>query len=65
MGYTSMTPADNPTPIVAFIVKDPEATTAKLKRANVTAKVVHHQLRISPSVFNDQQDIDKLLNALA
>jgi selenocysteine lyase/cysteine desulfurase len=65
MGYVSMTPPDNPTPIVAFIVKDPEATIAKLKKASVTAKVVHHQLRISPSVFNDQQDIDKLLNALA
>ena len=38
---------------------------AKLKKANVTAKVTEHQLRISPSVFNDQQDIDKLLNALA
>jgi selenocysteine lyase/cysteine desulfurase len=65
MGYASMTPPDNPTPIVAFIVKNPEATIAKLKKANVTAKVVHHQLRISPSVFSDQHDIDKLLNALA
>jgi selenocysteine lyase/cysteine desulfurase len=65
MGYAAMTPPDNPTPIVAFIVKDPDAATAKLKKANVTAKVVHHQMRISPSVFNDQQDIDKLLNALA
>ena len=60
-----MTPPDSPTPIVTFVVKNPEATIAKLKKANVTAKVVEHQLRISPSVFNDHQDIDKLLNALA
>lgn len=65
LGYRSMTPPDTAAPIVAFIVKDPDATIARLKKANVIAKVVHHQLRISPSVFNDQQDIDRLLNALA
>ena len=65
LGYSSMTPADSPTPIVTFVVKNPEVTMAKLKKANVTAKVVEHQLRISPSIFNDQHDIDKLLNALA
>jgi selenocysteine lyase/cysteine desulfurase len=65
LGYPPMTPAGTPTPIVTFVAKDPEMTIAKLKKANVTAKVVQHQLRISPSVFNDQQDIDKLLNALA
>jgi len=65
LGYPSMTPPDSPTPIVTFVAKNPEATIAKLKKANVTAKVTEHQLRISPSVFNDQQDIDKLLNALA
>ncbi len=65
LGYPSMTPSDTPTPIVTFVVKDPDKTIGKLKKANVTAKVVQHQLRISPSVFNDQQDIDKLLNALS
>jgi len=65
LGYEPMTSPDTPTPIVAFIVKDPEAATSRLKKANVTAKIVHHQLRISPSVFNDQHDIDRLLNALA
>jgi len=64
-GYEPMTSPDTPTPIVAFIVKDPEAATSRLKKANVTAKIVHHQLRISPSVFNNQHDIDRLLNALA
>jgi selenocysteine lyase/cysteine desulfurase len=65
LGYPSLTPLESPTPIVTFVVKNPDVTIAKLKKANVTAKVVEHQLRISPSVFNDQQDIDKLLNALS
>ncbi len=65
IGYAAMTPPGNASPIVAFVVKNPDATIAKLKKANVTAKVVNHQLRVSPTVFNDQQDIDKLLNALA
>ncbi len=65
LGYESMTPPDSPTPIVTFVAKNPETTIAKLKKGNVTAKVTGHQLRISPSVFNDQQDIDRLLNALS
>ena len=39
LGYPSMTPLESPTPIVTFVVKNPEATIAKLKKANVTAKV--------------------------
>jgi selenocysteine lyase/cysteine desulfurase len=65
LGYPSMTPPESPTPIVTFVVKNPEATIAKLKKGNVTAKVTGHQLRISPSIFNDQPDVDKLLNALS
>ncbi len=65
LGYAAMTPPDTATPIAAFVVKDPAATIARLSKAKVTAKVVQHQLRISPSIFSDQQDIDRLLNALS
>ena len=65
MGFAPMTPPDTPTPIVSFVVKEPEAVKAKLKKANVEAKVVGHYMRVSPSVYNDEQDIDRLLKALA
>jgi selenocysteine lyase/cysteine desulfurase len=64
LGYASLTPPDSKSPITTFVVKDPEQTAARLKRAKISVKIAEHQMRISPSVYNDQHDIDKLLNAL-
>ena len=70
LGFPCITPENNESPIVSFVVKDPMGTRAKLKKANVNAKVgegeAHpwHQMRVSPSVYNTQEDIDRLLNAL-
>lgn len=65
LGYPTLTPPDNDSPTVAFVVKDPDALRAKLKKANVTPKVEWNQMRVSCSVYNNMQDVDKLLNALA
>jgi len=65
LGYAAMTPLDSPTPIVTFAVKEPGKTLEKAKKTGITVKVVQHQMRISPSVYNDQKDIDRLLNALS
>ena len=54
-----------PTPIVAFLVEDEERLRAKLAKASVAAKVKWNQTRVSPSVFNRQEDIDRLLEALS
>jgi selenocysteine lyase/cysteine desulfurase len=35
-----------------------------LRRANVDIAVSPNRIRISPSIYNDQKDIDKLLDAL-
>ena len=79
LGYPAITPKDNPTPIVSFLNPNPEKTQAKLDKAfgeyvvaprrweftDRTGKVTIVQgLRISPSVYNNQEDIDALLNAL-
>ncbi len=66
LGYPSVTPKGNETPIVAFQLKDVAATAQKLKRAGVTATIIdaEQRLRLSVSVFNTQEDIDRLLNAL-
>ena len=70
LGFPCMTPEGNESPTLAFVVPDPVLLRAKLKKANVTAKVGEgearpwHQLRVSPSVYNNDEDIDRLLNAL-
>lgn len=64
-GYEPMTPLGAKTPLVAFALKDarkklPEA----LNKADVKITVSQHRFRASVSVFNDMNDIDRLLAAL-
>ncbi len=80
LGYPAITPADNPTPIVSFLTSDREAMDAKLQKAFgeriVSSRVFrvlgesgesegHPGLRIGVSVYNNDDDIDQFLNALA
>jgi selenocysteine lyase/cysteine desulfurase len=65
LGYPCITPEGSPTPIAAFLVENPEETSAKLKDANVVAKIKWKQMRVSPTVFNNMDDVDRLLNALS
>lgn len=65
LGYESITPPGQKTPLVAFLAPKPDELTAKLKRANVEIKVKWHQTRVSPSVYNNDDDIDALLDALS
>ena len=37
----------------------------KFDAENVTVSVAQHHIRVSPSVFNDMNDIDRLLEALS
>jgi selenocysteine lyase/cysteine desulfurase len=64
LGFESLTPPESRSPIVTFVVKDPEAVAAKLARARVEVKLEQHYMRVSPSVYNDQRDVDRLLEAL-
>ena len=65
LGYESITPAGQNTPLAAFLASKPDELLAKLKRAHVDIKVKWYQTRISPSVYNNDDDIDALLNALS
>ncbi|MCU1274999.1 MAG: hypothetical protein JWO48_2430 [Bryobacterales bacterium] len=65
LGYPCITPDNTESPIVSFVVENPAATRAKLAKARVNAKVEWRQMRVSVSVYNNDQDVDRLLNALA
>jgi selenocysteine lyase/cysteine desulfurase len=65
LGYAPLTPPECRAPIVTFVVKDPEATARRLANAKVEVKVEQHYMRISPSIYNDRQDVDRLLDALS
>ena len=66
LGYQPLTPRGNPTPILAFALKDAAATTKALHDGKVTATVVANEsrLRLSVSVFNTHDDIDRVVEVL-
>ncbi len=65
IGYPSITPKANESPICSFVAKDPAKTMEKLAKARVyVAMRFGNKMRIAPSVFNNQEDVDRLLAAL-
>ncbi|MEJ0057506.1 MAG: hypothetical protein WDN75_18795 [Bacteroidota bacterium] len=61
-----MTPPDSTSPIVSFAFRDAAIKLKpKLDAAGVTITVYENRFRISPSVYNDMADIDRLIAALS
>lgn len=65
LGFPSLTPPESTSALVSFSVKDPKPVREKLRKANVNVRVSDRYIRVSPSVFNDMGDIEKLLQALS
>ncbi len=64
-GYEPMTPLGTRTPLVTFALKDARKKLPELlNKANVKITVSQHRFRASMSVFNDMNDVDRLLAAL-
>ena len=68
-GYQTITPAGTESPIVSFRVKNVAGTRAKLKKSNVVVTLSGTEgngfMRVSVSVFNNQSDVNRLVEALA
>ncbi|MEC3912269.1 aminotransferase class V-fold PLP-dependent enzyme [Sphingobium sp. CR2-8] len=64
-GYRIITPSDAKTPLLTTLLPDAKARLAEpLAKAQVRISLHDHHFRISPSVFNDATDVDRLLSAL-
>lgn len=63
-GYKLMTPVDNNSPIVTVVVKDAGRLDPYFEKANVKITTRWNHLRMAVSVFNDMNDIDRVLAAL-
>ncbi len=64
-GYQPLTPLGTRTPLVAFALKDARAKLSPaLAKADIRMTVSQNRFRASISVFNDMNDIDRLLSAL-
>jgi len=65
LGFAALTPPESTSALISFALKDYKPVADRLQKAGVNARVSRRYIRISPSVFNDMKDIDKLLEALA
>jgi selenocysteine lyase/cysteine desulfurase len=65
LGFEPMTPSESTSPIVTFARKDTGEIARRLTRANIDVAIYPHRVRISPSVYNDENDVGKLLEALS
>jgi len=66
LGYPCLTPPGMRGPIVAFAAPDARKTVApRLRDAGITVTVLDNHFRVAPSVFNDLDDIERLISALA
>ena len=66
LGYKPLTPRDTQTPTLAFELKDAAATAKALQAGKVAATVIgnENRLRLSVSVFNNHDDIDRVVDVL-
>lgn len=64
LGYEVATPPGTRSALITFVVKDRQPVVDRLRQANVNVRVGDHFMRISPSVYNDMADIERLLAAL-
>ena len=66
LGYKPLTPQGTETPIVAFELKDAAATAKALQGGKVIGTIIanENRLRLSVSVFNTHEDIDRVIEVL-
>ena len=64
LGFTPVTPAGTRSALITFTFKDRAPLVEKLRKANINVRVGANFIRLSPSVYNDMSDIERLLGAL-
>jgi len=66
LGYASITPRESATALVSFRHNgNRENLDKKLDARKITISVSEHHFRVSPSIFNDMDDVEKLIGALS
>ena len=64
-GFQPVTPPGTRSALLTFTFKDRAPVVERLRKANVNARVGQNFIRLSPSVYNDMGDVERLLGAFA
>ena len=65
LGFEPVTPPGTRSALITFTFKDRAPVVERLRKANVDARVGRNFIRLSPSVYNDMGDVERLLGAFA
>ncbi len=65
LGYPCITPEDAGGPIIAFTVENDQATAARLVAKKIEVGLYPGRMRVSPSIYNTDADVQALLAALS
>jgi selenocysteine lyase/cysteine desulfurase len=63
--YECITREVGRSPIITFVVRDRAGLQDRLQAANVVVGLSGNRMRVSPAVFNTEEDIDRLAEALS
>ncbi len=63
-GFRPYTPIDSRSPIVSFIHRDAQSLNDRLTQAGISISAYNDRFRISPSFFNDMNDVDRLIETI-
>lgn len=65
LGFAPFTPPGTRSALLTFAVKERPPVLQRLQKARINVRLGRNYLRVSPSVYNDLADVDRLLEALA
>jgi len=65
LGFPCVTPPETKSALITFSVKDRKPVLERLVKADINVRLGAHYIRVSPSIYNDLRDIDRLLEALS
>ena len=65
LGYATITPRGAGSALVSFRHDDPQGLRERLHSQDITVTVADHYFRVSLSVFNDMNDVERLVRTLA
>jgi selenocysteine lyase/cysteine desulfurase len=64
MGFVPLTPPECTGHIVSYSLRNPDVAQKALQARSIEVTFDQHRMRVSPSIFNDDRDIDLLLETL-
>ena len=65
LGFEPVTPPGTRSALITFTFRNRAPVVEKLRKANIDARVGPNFIRLSPSVYNDMVDVERVLAALA